>query len=113
MKRVARRDGKEWMTAAVAIVACAVFLFLFLFLQQLWAVFTLLAVGIMIVLIAARWGVLVRASDGFVQHGRKASALLVVALLVVAGFFHNAPYPLLMLSTVLLFIAACLGLHIQ
>ncbi|HET7649759.1 MAG TPA: branched-chain amino acid ABC transporter permease [Gammaproteobacteria bacterium] len=113
MTHAARRDGRGWATAAFTIVTCAVFLLLFLFLQQLWAVFALLAAGIVIAVVAARCGLLARANAGFADHGRKTSALLVVALLVVAGFFHNAPYPLLMLSTVLLFIAACLGLHIQ
>lgn len=108
-----QREDRGWVAAVIAIAACAMFVLLFLYLQQLWTVFTLLVVGIFVVLVAKRSGVLIRISADFARHGRIMSALLVVALLAVAGFFHNAPYPLLILSTVLLFIAACLGLHIQ
>jgi ABC-type branched-subunit amino acid transport system permease subunit len=108
-----RREGRGWISGVVAIVACAGFVFLFLYLQQLWAVFALLVGGVIAVTIAAYSGALDSVRADFARHPRLTYVLLIAALLAVAGFFHDAPYPLLMLSTVMLFCIACLGLHIQ
>lgn len=73
----------------------------------------LLAVGIAVVL-AANWlGWLTPVSRSFTERENTLGILTVIAACVVAGFFHDNHFVLLLFITVLVYTVATLGLNIQ
>ena len=102
------------VAAAVAgVAALAAFVWLFLAAEKVWLVVALIVFGVAAGFVAQRSSRVARHERALARYPRLAAGLGVVAVLAVAAAFHDQPYPLLMICTVLLFSVACLGLTIQ
>jgi ABC-type branched-subunit amino acid transport system permease subunit len=77
------------------------------------AVIALLAGGVAAVLVAAWSGLLDRVSRSFFDHEDASGAFAVMALILIACWFHEDHFVLLLLVTVLLYATATLGLNVQ
>lgn len=73
----------------------------------------LLAVAIVAAVVAHYAGWLTRVGDSFQDHENTLNACAVVAAFVVALYFHDDHFVLLLFVTVLLYAVAALGLNIQ
>src|SRR5664279_6097529 len=76
-------------------------------------IISLLAAGIVAVLAAAWLRLLGRASRSFMDHEDGLAGCAVLATLAVAAYFHEDHFVLLLVTTVLLYSVATLGLNIQ
>lgn len=99
--------------AVAGVAALAAFVWLFLAAEKVWLVVALIVVGGAAGFAAQRSARIARHQRALARYPRLGAAIAVVAVLTVAAAFHDQPYPLLMICTVLLFIVACLGLTIQ
>ncbi|MDQ2916474.1 MAG: branched-chain amino acid ABC transporter permease [Pseudomonadota bacterium] len=104
---------RDLIVVPVSVTALAAFVWLFLYAENVWLVIGLIVFAVAAGFIAYRSRGIARCERALASYPRLASALAMAAVLAVAGFFYDQPYPLLMLCTVLLFIVACLGLNIQ
>jgi ABC-type branched-subunit amino acid transport system permease subunit len=96
-----------------ALAALTAFTVLFLGFESELALAALLAAGAAAALIAARLGWLRAVRTSFAEHEAVMNGGAIVAVLIVAAVFRHDHFTLLMVATVLLYILACLGLHIQ
>ncbi|MGA7020044.1 MAG: branched-chain amino acid ABC transporter permease, partial [Pseudolabrys sp.] len=76
-------------------------------------IIALLAAGIVVVIAGAWLGVLDRVSASFADHEDTLGRCAIIAALVVAVFFHENHFVLLLVITVLLYSVATLGLNVQ
>ncbi len=106
-----RRTGL-WPGAAAMAIATA-YLIALLAVEKQGIVIALLATGITAALAAAWMRVLDPVSHSFAEHEHKLGGLAILAAIVVAVFFHEDHFVLLLVNTVLLYIVATLGLNIQ
>lgn len=101
-----------WPVVAAAISAAA-FVMLFLYLEEQWEI-VVLAVGLVVVLIAAaRFGLLERVEVAASEHPRATILVNFAAALAVIALLRGEHFALLMLATVCLYATVCLGLTIQ
>lgn len=76
-------------------------------------------VGLLVLIFGAVWfagdrfGVLKKLDVGIKYNRRFSSAMFIVAIIGVAAYFHDNHFNLLMLTTVMVFVIACLGLNLQ
>src|SRR5215510_13279667 len=80
--------------------------------KQAWII-ALLVAGIAVVAAAAWFGLLDGVSACFVEHEDALGGCAIIAALVVAAFFRDNHFVLLLIVTVLLYSVATLGLNIQ
>lgn len=85
----------------------------FLNAESEWAIMGLLAAVGLGIFAAARFGLLSVAAREASGHEGTVNGSIVAAVAVVAIFFHDDHFTLLMVAKVLLFIIVCLGLNIQ
>jgi ABC-type branched-subunit amino acid transport system permease subunit len=97
---------------ATAIALLTVFAILLLWVESELAVVGLLAVAAGVGL-ASRLGWLARLQVVFAERDTFLNGGAVLGVLVVAAVFHEDHFALLMVTTVLLFVLACLGLTVQ
>lgn len=76
-------------------------------------IIALLAAGIVVTLLAAWFKLLEPVSRSFIEHEDVFGGVAVIAALVVAGYFHEDHFILLLVITVLLYSVATLGLNLQ
>jgi len=76
-------------------------------------IISLLASGIVVVLVAAWFGIFDSVSRSFTEHENAMGGFAIVALLALVAFFHEDHFVLLLVITVLLYSVATLGLNIQ
>jgi len=81
--------------------------------EKQWVIISLLVVGIAGVTAAAWVGLFGGVNRSFAENEDAMGAFAVVAVLVVAGYFHEDHFTLLLVVTVLLYSVATLGLNIQ
>ena len=73
-----------------------------------------LCVGMAVALfLLARFGWSALATASFAGHSRMSQASVLIGVLVITAVFYDQHFPLLMLTSVLLYIVVCLGLNIQ
>lgn len=101
------------LPALAAIAALTAFAWLFLRVEHQWEVGALAAGAIVAMLLLARVGWLQGAGKSFAAHSRSSGVTSLAAGVVIVVLFHDNHFALLMLSTVLLYSVACLGLTIQ
>lgn len=111
-------SGKNWLASprvlAMGVVALvAVIFIIFVQSEHEYVVGGLLALVVIGVLVANRLGLAGMVRDGFIQHEKALQLTVVLALLAVAGWFYEDHFPILMLTTALLYAIAALGLNIQ
>jgi ABC-type branched-subunit amino acid transport system permease subunit len=116
MAKGAERDEKAraplWPGLA-ALVAATGYLIALLAAENQAFIISLLAAGIVAVLAAAWLRLLGRASRSFMDHEDGLAGCAVLATLAVAAYFHEDHFVLLLVTTVLLYSVATLGLNIQ
>lgn len=105
------RAGLVPGVAALAIVT--VYLVALLVAERQIVVIALLGAGIVGVLGTGWYGLLNSVSHSFARHEDTLGGCAVVAALVLAAFFHDDHFVLLLVDTVLLYSVATLGLNIQ
>jgi len=99
--------------AVIGIAALAVFSMLLLRIHDQWGLLILVVVAAVMLAVAVRTGAAARAERAFSAHERRLDAVVVVAFLCVIAVLGKEDFSLLILSTVLLYSVACLGLNIQ
>jgi ABC-type branched-subunit amino acid transport system permease subunit len=104
--------ARVWPGVA-ALAAATGYLIALLAVEQQVLIIVLLAAGIAAVVAAAWLGLFDGVSRSFADHEDALGATAVLALLVVAGFFHEDHFVLLLVLTVILYGVATLGLNIQ
>ena len=93
--------------------AVAVYLILMLYVESQVGIAILLAVGVIAVLVAMRFGLMARVGEGMGGRENALYTIVIGAALAVAGFFYEDHFALLLLATVIIYIIACLGLNVQ
>ena len=101
-----------WPGLAALAVATA-YLIALLAVERPTVVIALLAAGIGVVVAAAWLGLFGGISRAFAEHENALGLYAVIALIAVAAVFHEDHFVLLLVTTVLLYSVATLGLNIQ
>jgi ABC-type branched-subunit amino acid transport system permease subunit len=97
----------------VTAILAVIYLILLLEVESQTGIALLLVVGIAGVLAAARIGVTRRVGRNFIEHEGRLSLATALAALALAGFFYEDHFTLLLITTVIIYIIAALGLNIQ
>lgn len=103
--------GLWWAMIAVAVVT--VYLIALLSAEKQLVVMSLIAFSIVSALAAGWFGVLQVVARAFSEHEDRTGLFAIVAALVIAAWFHEDHFVLLLIITVLLTTVATLGLNIQ
>ena len=101
-----------WL-AIVALAVVTVYLIALLSAEKQLVVISLIAFGIVSALAAGWFGVLQVVARAFSEHEDRTGLFAIVAALVIAAWFHEDHFVLLLIITVLLTTMATLGLNIQ
>lgn len=100
--------------AALILVALLVaYSWFFLRAEEEWVVAVLLVIAALFVVVAARFGFLAVMGRTFGDHEALLDWALLLGLLVIAWLFREDHFTLLMVTTTMIFMTACLGLNIQ
>ena len=97
----------------IALAIAAAYLIALLAVEKQSFIISLLAVGIIVVIAAAWFDLLDGVSRAFSDHEDALGGFAILALLAVGAFFHEDHFVLLLVTTVLLYSVATLGLNIQ
>jgi len=109
-----RNDGRAALWPGVAALAVATgYLIALLAVERPAVVIALLAAGIAVVVAAAWLGLFGRVSAAFAEHENRLALGAVTAAIALAAVFHEDHFVLLLVTTVLLYSVATLGLNIQ
>lgn len=107
------RAPRRWLAGALLIAATAVFGCAFLLAEETWEVLGLLALAGAATLAGWKLGLGTRITESWTAHETTMNRLALAALLAVILTLSGHHFPLLMLSTMLLYFTASLGLNIQ
>jgi len=109
-----RNDGRAALWPGVAALAVATaYLIALLAVERPAVVIALLAAGIAVVVAVAWLGLFGRVSRAFAEHENSLALGAVAAAIALAAVFHEDHFVLLLVTTVLLYSVATLGLNIQ
>ena len=97
----------------IALTVAAGYLIALLAVEKQSYIISLLAIGIIVVIAAAWLRLLDSVSRAFSDHEDALGGFAILALLAVGVFFHEDHFVLLLVTTVLLYSVATLGLNIQ
>jgi ABC-type branched-subunit amino acid transport system permease subunit len=97
----------------ITLALATVYLVAMLAVEKQVLIISLLGVGIGAVVAAASFRLLDGVSGSFVDHENALSGFAILAVLMVATFFHEDHFVLLLMTTVLLYSVATLGLNVQ
>lgn len=97
----------------LTVVFATVYLGLLLRVESQLGIAILLAAGVVAVILAAGSGLSRGVGRGFIQHEGPLGLSSLVALLILAVFFHEDHFTLLLIATMVVYIVAALGLNIQ
>jgi len=111
MKRLFAADSA--FPALASMAGITLFTVLFLHAESQDEVIGLTAGAIVALFLLARLGWNALAAASFAGHSRTGHAAVLAGVLVIAAMFYDQHFPLLMLTTVLLYIVVCLGLNLQ
>ena len=103
--------GLWWAIVALAVVT--VYLIALLSAEKQLIVMSLIAFGVVSALVAGWFGVLLVVARAFSEHEDRTGFFAILAALVIAAWFHEDHFVLLLIITVLLTTVATLGLNIQ
>ena len=91
----------------------AAFMVTFIAIEEQFEIFALLIVAAAIIFAGAKLGILKSISEILARNERFKNVSIVVATAIVAIVFHEDHFPLMMLTTVLLYVTVCCGLNVQ
>lgn len=107
-------DGPPGPLAAVlGVVAIAVFAMVLLRIHDQWALLALGVIGAIALVLAMRTGTTAHFERAFAAHERLMNGVVIVAFVGVIAVLAREDFSLLILSTVLLYCVACMGLSVQ
>lgn len=106
-------DPASAFPALASMAGVTLFAVLFLHAESQSAVLGLCLGMAVALFLLARFGWNALATASFAGHSRTAQASVLVGVLVITAVFYDQHFPLLMLTSVLLYIVVCLGLNIQ
>ena len=113
MTRESEKSRAALWPGLIALTAAAGYLIALLAVEKQAFIIALLAVGIIVVIAAAWAGLLNGVSRAFSAHENALGGFAILALFAVGAFFHEDHFVLLLVTTVLLYSVATLGLNIQ
>jgi ABC-type branched-subunit amino acid transport system permease subunit len=105
--------GTSLWSGLIAAAIATVYLVALLNAEKQWLIISLLVITIVAVTVAAWFGLLANVSSSFTEHEDAMGGFAVIAILIVAAYFHEDHFTLLLIVTVLLYSVAALGLNIQ
>jgi len=100
-------------SAVAGVIAIAVFAMVLLRIHDQWGLLALGVIGGIALLLAVRTGAAAHFERAFAAHERLMNGVVVVAFLGVIAVLAKEDFSLLILSTVLLYCVACMGLTVQ
>lgn len=106
-------DPASAFPALASMAGVTLFAVLFLHAESQSAVLGLCLGMAVALFLLARFGWNALATASFAGHSRTAQASVLIGVLVITAVFYDQHFPLLMLTSVLLYIVVCLGLNIQ
>jgi ABC-type branched-subunit amino acid transport system permease subunit len=105
--------ARPWITAVAVTTAATVYVILLLKVEtQAWII-ALVGLGVVATMWGAWSGLLTRASQAVDAREGMVGVCVTAATIAVAAFFHADHFALLLLSTIVLYVLATLGLSIQ
>ena len=107
------KDGAPLWPGLTALALATLYLIALLAAEQQTSIIFLLILAIVVVAAAAWFRLLAGVSRSFGDHEDGLGRCAIVAALAVAAFFHGEPFALLLITTVLVYSVATLGLNIQ
>jgi ABC-type branched-subunit amino acid transport system permease subunit len=113
MSATSGKAQSSLLPGVLSLALTTVYLIALLSAEQQRLIIGLLAVAVACVVAAHYAGWLMRVSDSFHDHENALNLCAVVAAFVVAAYFHDDHFVLLLFVTVLLYAVAALGLNIQ
>ena len=108
-----KSDLSTFWPGFIALAAATAYLIAFLAVEQPVTVIALLVAAIAVVVAAAWLGLAAQIGRSFMEHEDRLGLCAVIALVATAAAFHDDHFVLLLVTTVLLYSVACLGLNIQ
>jgi ABC-type branched-subunit amino acid transport system permease subunit len=112
MPQTSRTAAPFWVLA-LAVAAGVAYMILLLAAESQLEVFGLIAGAGAALLALKHWGLLQGLGRGLKIHHRAFAALAVLGTVAVSLYFHDDNFVLFLVATVLVYILACQGLHIQ
>jgi ABC-type branched-subunit amino acid transport system permease subunit len=113
MATASKTRAPSIVPGVIALTMVTAYLIALLQVEDQTTILVLLGTGAVAV-IAANWlGWLAPVADSFQVRDQSLALLTIVAAIIVAGYFHDNHFVLLLLSTVLLYTVATLGLNLQ
>jgi ABC-type branched-subunit amino acid transport system permease subunit len=109
----AKRAAGDWWPGLAGIALAAVYVACLLAAERQNLIIALLAAGILVMIVAARVGVAGSFTRSFAAHEDGMGIVALGAAVVIAGYFHEEHFVLLLVITVLLTTVATLGLNVQ
>ena len=111
--RRARSLLASLLPGLVSAAGVTVYVILLMSVESQAGVVALLAAGVLAVLAAARFGAVARVARAFAEQENYLNLMVILAVLAVTGFFYEDHFVLLMVTTVIVYVIACLGLNLQ
>lgn len=101
------------LTNVIVLVVATVYLAAILTADSEWALTALSAAGVVLVLVGIKMRVVATLRESYRQSEKVIDLLSIVAVVALAAYFYNNTFALYLLTTVLVYIIACLGLNLQ
>jgi len=99
--------------AVAGVIAIAVFAMALLRIHDQWGLLALGVIACIALLMAVRTGAAAHFERAFATHERLMNGVVIIAFLGVIAVLAREDFSLLILSTVLLYCVACMGLSVQ
>ena len=112
-RTIAKKAPVSIWPGVIALTLATIYLVALLAVEKQALIIALLVAGIVVVVAAAWFGLLDSVSACFAEHEDALGACAIIAALVVAAYFHDNHFVLLLIITVLLYSVATLGLNVQ
>ena len=110
---MAQKAGVSVWSGVIALAIGTAYLIALLAVEKQALIISLLVAGIAVVVAAAWFGLLDGVSACFADHEDAMGGCAIIAALVIAAYFHDNHFVLLLINTVLLYSVATLGLNVQ
>lgn len=101
------------LTNVVVVVVATVYLAAMLSADSEWALIALSVGGVVLVLVAIKMRIVSTLRESYRQSEKVIDLLSITAVVALAAYFYNDTFALYLLTTVLVYIIACLGLNLQ
>ncbi|MFT4845179.1 MAG: ABC-type branched-subunit amino acid transport system permease subunit, partial [Marinobacter psychrophilus] len=104
---------KDVLIGLAALALGTVFLITFIAIESQVEILGLIVLTTIMVVVSARVGISQRISGAFTRNEVTMNTAVLFAFIVIAFWFREDHFPLLMIATVMLYLTACLGLNVQ